>query len=227
MGRDFETIYGLCEKYMTNPKVRVQALYSAVKNVIATGAPGAFVECGVFRGGNPMLIAYTLLELNVTDRKIYLYDTFNGMTKPTAEDYRVSDKNRCAIARWKKGGKWCYASLSEVKANMASTGYPKENVVFVEGKVEDTIPKTVPSRIALLRLDTDWYESTKHELIHLFPLLAEGGCLIIDDYGHWAGARKATDEYFSDKQMLLVEIVHGGSARIGIKKTEKGKVTDE
>src|SRR5438309_9046951 len=103
---------------------------------------------------------------------------------------------------WKnKQGKdrneWCYSDLSEVRKNVLSTGYPEDKVVFVKGKVEETIPKTIPSRIALLRLDTDWYESTKNELTHLFHLLAKGGVVIIDDYGYWAGSKKATDEYLS------------------------------
>lgn len=79
---------------------------------------------------------------------------------------------------------------------MKSTAYPMENVHLVKGKVEDTIPKILPSQIALLRLDTDWYESTRHELIHLYPNLVKNGVLIIDDYGHWRGSKQATDEYF-------------------------------
>jgi hypothetical protein len=95
-----------------------------------------------------------------------------------------------------KTGYWCYAGIDEVRRNMASTGYPTERVHLAKGPVETTIPDQAPSgAIALLRLDTDWYESTRHELTHLFPLLGEGGILIVDDYGHWEGARKAVDEY--------------------------------
>src|SRR5690606_24776929 len=102
-------------------------------------------------------------------------------------------------------------------SNMVSTGYPMERCHFVEGKVEDTIPATVPDRISLLRLDTDWYESTRHELEHLWPLLQPGGVLIIDDYGHFEGARKAVDEYFLDRSdaPLLNRIDYTG--RIAIK----------
>ena len=77
------------------------------------------------------------------------------------------------------------------------------------------IPKYLPGEIALLRLDTDWYKSTQHELIHLYPLLVGSGVLIIDDYGHWQGAKKAVDEYFSDKKILLNRIDYTG--RISIK----------
>jgi len=110
-----------------------------------------------------------------------------------------------------------FASLSEVKKNMFSTGYPQENLVFIKGKVEDTVPTRVPPQIALLRLDTDWYESTKHELNYLYPLLVKQGVLIIDDYGYWAGSKKAVDEYISQNNVpiLLNRIDHTG--RIGVK----------
>ena len=201
-------------------KERMYALYKSVEYIIKTDIPGDFVECGVWRGGSTMLIAFTLIELNATNRKIYLYDTFKGMTKPTDYDHLVSNKKIRAIDKWKKEqkkdyNKWVYVSLSKVKKNMALTKYPKNNIVFVKGKVEETIPKTIPSKIAILRLDTDWYESTKHELIHLFPPLLKGGILIIDDYGYWAGSKKAVDEYFSNKQILLNRIDNTG--RIGIK----------
>src|SRR5690606_23062787 len=84
------------------------------------------------------------------------------------------------------------------KATMSLSAYPAGNIRYVAGKVEDTIPAVIPDKIAILRLDTDWYSSTKHELVHLFPKLSNGGILIIDDYGHWEGARKAVDEYFEE-----------------------------
>lgn len=216
----FRRIYDKCRKYTMTSKESMYALYKSVEYIIKNNIPGDFVECGVWRGGSAMLIAYTLLELNVTNRKIYLYDTFEGMTQPTKFDYLVANNKIHAYDEWKKRQKkdhneWCYASLSEVKKNMDLTGYPRNNIVFVKGKVEETIPKTIPSKIAILRLDTDWYESTKHELIHLFPILSKNGVLIIDDYGHWAGSKKAVDEYFSNRQMLLNRIDY--SARIGIK----------
>jgi hypothetical protein len=112
---------------------------------------------------------------------------------------------------------WCYSGIDEVKNNLFTTGYPKEKLFFVKGKVEDTIPGEIPSAIAILRLDTDWYESTYHELKHLYPLLNSGGVLIIDDYGHWQGSRQATDNYFSEinKPVLLNRVDYTG--RIAIK----------
>jgi hypothetical protein len=118
----------------------------------------------------------------------------------------------------KNTGLWCYASKDEVAANLQSTGYPDENVILIEGKVEETIPQTLPDSISLLRLDTDWYESTKHELTYLYPRLSRSGVLIIDDYGYWQGAKEATDEYFSQLKMkpLLQRIDYTGRLAIKI-----------
>jgi predicted O-methyltransferase YrrM len=88
-------------------------------------------------------------------------------------------------------------SESGVRETVARAGYPAERIHFVKGAVEETIPRTLPGPLALLRLDTDWYQSTRHELVHLYPLLAPGGVLIVDDYGHWQGAARAVDEYFA------------------------------
>jgi hypothetical protein len=100
---------------------------------------------------------------------------------------------------------------------MDSTGYPRDRITYVQGKVEETIPAVIPDKISILRLDTDWYASTRHELVELFPRLSIGGVLIIDDYGYWRGARLAVDEYFSQgaAQMLLHRIDYTG--RIGVK----------
>jgi hypothetical protein len=114
--------------------------------------------------------------------------------------------------------KWCYASIEDVRQNILSTGYPEEKIYLVKGKVEHTIPKILPEKLSLLRLDTDWYESTKHELIHLCPQLSPEGILIIDDYGHWQGARKAVDEYFAEqnRKIYLHRIDYTGRIAVGV-----------
>lgn len=185
---------------MTTPE-RVAALCDAVRYVDANAVPGAIVECGVYRGGSAMAAALACR----TAREIWLYDTFEGMSAPSAADARASDGRPAAklLDGAAKGELiWCYSSDAEVAANMRSTGYADELVHLVKGKVEDTIPGAMPAEIAVLRLDTDWYESTRHELEHLYPRLAPGGVLIIDDYGYWAGARKAVDEYFEGSLLL-------------------------
>lgn len=189
---------------MTSPQ-RVVALAEAVDYVVRRDVPGAFVECGVWRGGSALAIILALQRLGVTDRDIYLYDTFDGMTKPS--DLDVSDFDAPALAEWESSASrgrnaWHHwfnhetFNIDLVRGVLGDTGYPAERLHFVQGPVEDTIPETVPSRIALLRLDTDWYESTHHELTHLYPIISTGGVLVIDDYGHWKGCRKAVDEYF-------------------------------
>ncbi|MEA2701846.1 MAG: O-methyltransferase [Candidatus Parcubacteria bacterium] len=216
----FRNIHEAVRTYTMTSYERQQALFDAVNYIEDNRIEGAIVECGVWKGGSSMLAALTLLERGSADRTLYLYDTYAGMSEPTASDVNIH--GRAAGARWRELARdgmneWDYASLDEVRSNLRSTGYPESKTVFVKGKVEETVPGTVPERIALLRLDTDWYESTRHELEHLFPRLVRGGVLILDDYGHWQGARKAVDEYFkgSPVPIFLNRIDYTG--RIAVK----------
>lgn len=202
---------------MTSPD-RLAGLVGGVKHVVRHQLPGAIVECGVWRGGSTMAAALTLLELGVTDRDLYLCDTFAGMSAPTVDDVAadgVGEPAPDARTTWQamqlgNGSDWARAGMDEVRGNLLTTGYPREHVHFVEGKVEDTLPQSAPAKIALLRLDTDWYKSTAHELRHLYPRLCRGGILIIDDYGHWTGARKAVDEYFGSLPPFLHRLDYTG-----------------
>ena len=175
---------------------RVAALRDAVRHLVGAGVDGAFLECGVWKGGSMYVIADTLLSLGVRDRDLYLFDTFSGMPPPTDDDVdawgtQVADYYDAAIAE-----PFFDYEQSQVRSLLLGTGYPEERLHFVKGMVEDTIPEHAPAAIALCRLDTDFYVSTAHEMEHLFPRIPEGGVLIIDDYGHFAGSRKAVDEYF-------------------------------
>lgn len=190
---------------MTGPE-RLYAMHEAVRYVHARDIPGAIVECGVWRGGSAMMAALTLLQLRDTSRKLWLYDTFRGMPRPGARDVDINGS--AAQDRWVEN--WCAASVGEVKRNLVSTGYPVQQVVYVDGMVEETIPESSPEEIALLRLDTDFYESTKHELEHLYSKLTSGGVLIIDDYGNWQGARRAVDEYFAAEPLLFSRLDYSG-----------------
>jgi len=221
MEQDFFELYRQCKDHTMTSQERMYGLYQAVRYVVQKGIPGDFVECGVWKGGSAMLMALTLLKLGEFGRKIFLYDTYAGMSEPTDKDRTVVTGN-LAMHQWKKKNQqnyneWCFAPVEEVKNNMLFTGYPQEKLVFVKGKVEETIPKVLPAQIAILRLDTDWFESTKHELDHLYPLLQKGGVMITDDYGHWAGAKEAIDAYFKTNNiyMLLNRIDYTG--RLGIK----------
>jgi hypothetical protein len=206
------------QPYTLSGAQRVFTLCRAVEYITRYRIPGAIVECGVWKGGSMMAAAMTLRRLGELERGLYLFDTFEGMTDPTENDFDYEDRSAAEMLREAPVDSLIKAccSLQEVQANMNRVGY-RGPIHYVPGPVERTLPDKAPGQIALLRLDTDWYTSTKHELVHLFPRLANGGVLIIDDYGHWKGARKAVDEYFSENRIpiLLNRIDYTG--RIAIK----------
>jgi hypothetical protein len=216
---DFQNIYSKVgtkeSKYTLTPMERCYSLYKAIQYIAKGNFLGDIVECGVWRGGSAMLAALTLIKNNQTHRKIYLYDTYEGMPKPTDKDIDLHGTPYRLL--WKKEKELLTVSLDEVKENMLSTGYPIENIIFVKGLVEDTIPHTLPNQIALLRLDTDLYESTYHELIHLYPKVMPQGVVIIDDYGHFRGAQEATEKYFTQTSQEILFHRIDYSCRVGIK----------
>ena len=182
-------------------------LLDAVDYIEANQILGEIVECGVFRGGSMMAAALGLLHhTSQPRREIWLYDTFSGMTEPSSKDIRsrdglkaraVHDKEEKLPISHQSDWYWVRAELEAVRSNISQTAYPDGLLRYVEGRVEDTIPRETPRSIALLRLDTDWYESTRHELQHLVPLMTPGSVLIVDDYHYWEGSKHAVDEYFS------------------------------
>ena len=210
------------QPYTLTPPERIAAAVEATEYVVRNRLPGAFVECGVWKGGSMMAIALTLLRLGAGDRELYLLDTFAGMPAPGDEDVRLDGLR--AAERWKPAAPgeikpWAGVPRSEVEQALASTGYDPARLHYVEGRVEETLPASAPASIALLRLDTDWYASTKHELVHLFPRLEIRGVLIIDDYGHFQGARKAADEYFAERRVPILLCRIDYSARIAVKQS--------
>ena len=190
---------------------RTGGLIQAVEHVVANEIPGAFVECGVFKGGSSMAAALTFLRLGDL-RELYLFDTFEGMTEPREID--VDLRGVSAAEHYNAADPGAVASLDEVEAAMRSTGYPMDRVTLVQGRVEDTVPDRAPEHISVLRLDTDWYESTRHELVHLWPRVSRGGILIVDDYGHYVGARTAVDEYFANQGVFLHRLDYSGRLTI-------------
>lgn len=209
---------------LTSPQ-RLIATADAVDYVVRRDVPGALLECGVWRGGSVLMMVSTLLRLGVTDRDVYLFDTFEGMTAPSDRD--TSAFSESGVATWARAtaaGRRAWDgwfnpnvfSIDDVRALIVGTGYPPERLHFVCGRVEDTIPVDAPECLALMRLDTDWYESTRHEMEHLYPRLSYGGVLIIDDYGHWDGCRQAVDEYLAttSKPLLLHRTDYTGRAAI-------------
>ncbi len=203
MEPSFLEYYRHCQPFTMTSVERMYALFKSVEYIIQNRIEGDYVECGVWKGGSSMLAAHALIYFQELEKRIYLYDTFEGMSAPVVHDLNLNGEPAETTYRTtlKSDGTsgWCYSSLDEVRENMGQTGYPEEHLFYIKGKVEDTIPGEIPQEISLLRLDTDWYESTLHELKHLFPRLKKGGVLILDDYGHWKGARKAADEFFNSQ----------------------------
>lgn len=204
---------------------RLYATMMACKHVAHNDIPGDFVECGVWRGGNALIAAWVFGQY-APSKKIWLFDTFLGMTEPSEADTRLTT-GKLAIKTYESRAKgdyndWCYASLDAVRENFDHCGLLGENIRFVPGDVIETLGNdcNVPKKISLLRLDTDWYESTRKELEVLYPRLVHGGIIIIDDYGYWAGSKRATDEYFekAGNRPFLQYVDSDG--RMGIKISE-------
>ncbi|WP_449416926.1 TylF/MycF/NovP-related O-methyltransferase [Phormidium nigroviride] len=192
------------------------ALYTSVNYVLDREIPGDIVECGVWRGGSALLAALMMKARKVSDRQLYLYDTFQGMPTPT--EFDVDKYGRTGFEMMEQYGDeigWCYASLEDVQAAFSVHNFDFE-IHFVQGDVIETLEKIKPEIISVLRLDTDWYESTALEFQLLYPRLSTGGVLIVDDYGCWAGSRKATDDYFREVPGPMLTRIDK-EVRLGIK----------
>mmetsp|Transcript_24411 Transcript_24411/g.49538 ORF Transcript_24411/g.49538 Transcript_24411/m.49538 type:complete len:271 (+) Transcript_24411:105-917(+) len=216
---------------------RVMDAWDSVTSIAAV--PGDIVEAGVYKGGTSMVMAWAELGVRKSRessarRHMWLFDTFEGLPPPSAKD------DARAHAKWNKPipndtdtkrafdtgqphmdsrgiFRWNYGPLDQVKRNFFSTGYPRHLTHFIQGKVEDTLPSLqksdeLPKKIGLLRLDTDFYESTRAELAILYPRLVRGGILILDDYCTWRGARRAFDEFLVAHRREL-NITAGGHSR--------------
>ena len=203
----------------------IAAKYIAQNNIV-----GDFVECGVFRGGNA-IIAAKIFKMYKSENKVYLFDTFTGMSEPGKYDVKTSTKspaqNKYSASKKEGYNNWAYASIEEVKENFKKLNLFDSNVIFIKGKVEDTLVQAnqLPNAISFLRLDTDWYESTKIELDILYEKLIPGGILVIDDYANWNGVRKAVDEFFKELVPPIFFTLIDKGARIGVKvgKNIRGK----
>ena len=204
----------ICSQYSLTPKIRMWSVIQSMKYIIENNIEGDIVESGVYKGGNLILTKKVLNLFNISDKNIYGYDTFEGMTKPTTNDKDIFGEN--PLGQWKKSQKknyndWCYSPIDEVRKSFEKETGNSQSLNLVKGRVEETLLKeeNLPKKISLLRLDTDWYESSKIELEVLYPRLVKGGVLILDDYGHWQGVKKSVDDYFSDKNVWLHYVDYG------------------
>ena len=207
-------IVNLYSKYSMTSDLRRSALLKSFHYIKDYKIKGDFVECGVWEGGNIMTLKH-LENIYETKKKIYAYDTFLGMSRPSEYDIKIKG-GLVASNKFKKlqdgneFSEWDKCTIEKVKQNFSKHNLDMFNVELIKGKVENTLlnKQNLPKSISLLRLDTDFYESTKIELEILYPLLSKGGVLIIDDYGAWQGAKKAVDEYFKDTVVWMHYIDH-------------------
>jgi hypothetical protein len=195
----------------------------AVDYILRNNIEGVLVECGVDTGHFEHIWINELMR-NKTVRDIYLYDTFGGLVKPSEYDYTRKDAKLYQMNKdevynmWESNivseniNKWCYTPLEVVQNRLNSTGYPQSNLHYVVGDVMETLKdkSTIPEKIAILRLDTDWYESSKYELEQMYDNVVTGGVIIFDDYYHWDGQRRATDEFFQSRN-LSYDFVYVGN----------------
>lgn len=209
---------------MSTPSLNY-ALYQAVRYVAGEKIPGAFVETGVWRGGSAGLAALTFKLMRDVTRPFYLYDTYTWSWPAETERDRYPFDKRSPeeLAAWDASAAEPaededLVSIDHVRKFLAETGYPEDKLTFVKGLTQDTVPQTAPEQIAILRLDTDLFESTYHELKHLYPRLVSGGVLLVDDYAIMPGATRAVEQYFHElgSGPFLGRIETQG--RIGIKR---------
>lgn len=216
---NFKNVYHFVSMWTMVNKAKLQMVHDAVIILNAKGIPGDIVECGVWKGGATMTMMLAALSNGdmSNPRTFWLFDTFQGLPKPTQEDGDKAQKiwsevnagqnlsARDGMLDIASNGKWNYGPKPIVKNNIRSTGYPTTHIRLVEGKVEDTLPITkLPAKFAVVRLDTDWYLSTKMELEMMWDRLSSGGLLIIDDYCSWGGSTKATDEFFQSRGLSSI-----------------------
>ena len=200
-----------------------------IKYILNNNIEGVLVECGVDAGMFEEIWINELIKNN-QQRDIYLYDTFSGLTEPGENDYTCKDAVLCNMTKedvhneWKSKiinettNNWCYTPLEIVKNKLNSKGYPENKLHYIVGDVMETLKhkNNIPEKIAVLRLDTDWYESSKYELEQMYHNVVYGGLIIFDDYYHWEGQRKATDEFFKKNNMNyhFININNGKTAAI-------------
>jgi O-methyltransferase len=180
-------IITLVKPYTCVSEERLQNVLMLVERVVRENIPGDLAEVGVWKGGVVMAMALKCKQLGVT-RTIHLYDTFSGMTMPTDQDVDLAGNRAKDIFDMVR----CDIGLEEVQRNLALVDYPE--FVYHVGDITKSDVSAFPT-FSLLRLDTDWYESTKFELTYMEPKVSPFGFVIVDDYGHWRGSRRAVDEF--------------------------------
>lgn len=187
---------------------RIQSLLNALHKI--NNIDGDIVECGTWRGGLAALMLQHVLDHKL-DKHLFIYDTFEGMPEPGDKDH----PDALRIYNEKKDGAysdWCRAGINIVEDTLRQVTEAYDDYChLIEGKVEDTLEVFGPTNIALCRLDTDWYSSTKIEMEVFYPRVVRGGYIIVDDYSDWPGCKLAVDEYLSNLDEDFNLLVEDGS----------------
>ena len=185
----------------------LEVTYKTVKNVCEQDIPGDIVELGVARGGCAALMASVMFDKYLCGRikrKLWMFDSYEGLPDPTDMDFNseLGDGTGNHVRPLPKGS--CLGQLDEVKDLMFNkNGFPRDRIEFIKGWFDDTVPVTKKEiqQIAILRIDGDWYESTKCCLENLYDKVASGGCIIVDDYQSCYGCRRAVDEFVQNMEL--------------------------
>jgi hypothetical protein len=178
------------------PLARLDNLQFCITDVVSRGVPGDLVETGVWRGGATIFMRAMLKVLNVADRTVWAADSFEGLPEPDADKYPIEHKAFKSAAMTKYYNRLA-VGLDEVKRNFEAYRMLDDQVRFLKGWFKDTLPAAPIGAIAVLRLDGDYYESTRDALTTLYDKVSAGGYIVIDDYGErmWTYCQKAVDEF--------------------------------
>ena len=214
--RDFRKIYKKIEKeFGKADPTSSYTVYNCLKHIIQNKIKGDLVECGVFKGKMIAVMIETLNFYNSSEKNIYLYDTFEGMT-PNSEVDKHVDTGQKNQVKLEKGDNYC--DIESVQKNLENFNYDEKKIFYIKGDVKETLEGRLPDQISLLRLDTDFYESSLIELEKLYPKVNNSGFVIYDDYGHWIGQKKATDEFFTNKNIKPFLVRTSRKERLEVKK---------
>jgi O-methyltransferase len=201
-------IVEVCQPYTMISVERLLQNIQSIDHVQSAKIPGDIVEIGVWKGGSMLAMIKQYETYEEWRRGFHLYDTFTGMTPPSDYDKRTNGTSASSLMGMP--GVKAECSLDDVRSTIAEhTSYDPLRNHYHKGDIRTNT--VYPDTIAVLRLDTDFYDSTKHELQHFYPRVSKGGIVMIDDYGHWLGCRKAVDEFLQiHPEITLVPIDYTG-----------------
>lgn len=219
-GKTAESLVALTKGYTMTPAINIVTLYEQAVYCEKNNIEGAFVECGVWKGGAVGAMAQANLDSSSNRRELHLFDAFDDICEPdptvdgekASADIKLAAKNKNLDLRGRiepvkgaydfLGGHGTIESCVELLEQ--KIGYPPDQIFYHKGWFEHVMEKESKQieKIAILRLDGDWYSSTKVCLEYLYPKVVKGGIIIIDDYGYYEGCKKAVDEFFEKNKIV-------------------------